>query len=524
MNRGVKLALSLIIMTMVVAFIGGLKVEAACQHEQTEIETRGVANHTLKCKICKEIVATVPHDEKVMYWEEHGNGHRYKCKVCGKVLDEQPHNFEDSWGYDDTYHWPKCRTCGAEETLQKREHVDDGNGKCSECGKTLEIVAGKDISTATYVAEHCDKGCTTMHYTYGTAYECYMTCEGEHVKWPIGNHSGTPNCTKKQTCTICGYMYWLEHDYVNGECTMCHAKEPVEPTATPTSTPTSTPTVVLTTAPTTTPTTAPTGNWQKDVYYHWQAGGQKELHKPIPATCTEPISCICGATVGKPKGHQYSNKGVCTVCGASKGNEPSTPVQKNVPFDDVNPGSWYYENGSVKFVTDRGYIEGLSSNKFGPDVDMTRGNFIKMLYIIEGEPKVSQTDVLEIYKEFSDITNENRNDKENKLLNAIIWGRKNNIMNGLGNGQFGTDESISRQQMAVALKRYVEYRGEDTSKTPRANLANFDDGRDVYNWAKDAVAWAISRKIISGSNNKLTPQANATRAQVATMIMNYLTK
>ena len=474
--------------------------------------------HEQFCRYCNWNMKTEEHFSTATQWSTNEKGHYKTCDICGAEFGAE-HVPSSTWDYDEKVHYRVCTIC--HENFNKIEH-NYVNGKCI-CGRLKD---SENVST------YCDKGCTKWRYTYGTAYYCGQTCVGGHKTWYTQPHSGTPNSKEIQTCTKCEHTYHL-HNYVNGMCTLCYEIDPSQSNTAPTSiltpTPTSTPTPQIISEPTgiSSPIAVPisTEKWEKDVYYHWQVSGKeiikKELHKPIPATCTEPISCICGAYVGKPAGHEYIN-GICRKCGVSKGSEASTPVQKNVPFDDVNPGDWYYENGSVKFVTDRGYIEGLSSNKFGPDVDMTRGNFIKMLYIIEGEPKVSQTDILEIYKEFSDITDENRNDKENKLLNAIIWGRKNNIMNGLGNGEFGTDKGISRQQMAVALKRYVEYRGENTSK--RADLTKFSDYKDVYDWAEDAFKWAVASGIISGSGNNLNPQANATRAQVATMIMNYLTK
>ena len=472
-----------------------------------DIPADGQNMHMLECVCGAE--KEVEHEFEVIVGGATPPGkHLLRCECLVEKYEKHWSPFE---GYErnSEKHWQVC-VCG--EEFNSGNHKDEDNdGKCDTCDKPL------DNKGETY----CEQGCTSWHYTDGTAYNCHAECEGGHVKWVVGKHSGTPTCTEKKTCTICGRMYWLDHNYVDGKCTMCGAEQPTEPTPTepaPIEEPPVTPTPTLTPPPTSTPGPTPSGNWQKDVYYHWQPGGEKELHKPIPATCTQPISCVCGAYVGKPKGHKYNDKDVCTVCGAIKGSEPESspaPIEKNVSFNDVNPGDWYYDNGSIKYVTDNGYIEESSSNNFAPDEDMTRERFIKMLYNVEGRPKVSDEDILEIYKEFNDI-------KNGHDLDAIVWGRKNNIMNGMSDGRFGTDEGISRQQMAVALKRYVEYRGEDTSK--RADLTKFSDYKDVYNWAEEALSWAVASGIINGSDGKLLPQANATRAQVATMITNYLTK
>ena len=444
------------------------------------------------------------------------NAHWQICLGCGEEGNRNAHDRTDEWVWEENRHHKICETCGSNFSMG--EHKDDGTGKCRDCRMPMET--GTDYLTLQWIAEHCDKGCRSYRYIDGTAYKCWVTCEGGHATWECSDHEGgAPTCKEKKYCPRCGRYYWLEHNYENGVCTECGAIQPSDPipspeptqsptpTTTPSPEPTQSPIPTTTPSPEPTPEPEPTTVWYKDVYYHWQEGGEKEFHKPIPATCTKPISCICGAYVGKPRGHQYDSNGICTVCMLSR-----EQAEKNVPFDDVNPGDWYYDNGSVKFVTDNGYIDGLARDRFEPNRDMYRETFILALYKIEGKPSTSG----DPREDFNDVSS-----CSNQVLRAINWGNVNGIMTGMGGGKFGPYESISRQQMAVALKRYSEYRGNNTSR--RADLTSFSDYNDIFPWAEEALSWAVASRIIQGdSNNRLNPQANATRAQVATMLMNYL--
>ena len=105
-------------------------------------------------------------------------------------------------------------------------------------------------------------------------------------------------------------------------------------------------------------------------------------------------------------------------------------------------------------------------------------------------------------------------------IDAVAWAAANGVVNGTGNNRFDPNGKITREQMAAILFRYAQKKGIDTSK--RGDLSNFPDANKISAYAKEAVCWAVGEGIIKGSDGKILPQGNATRAQVATILMRYI--
>ena len=138
---------------------------------------------------------------------------------------------------------------------------------------------------------------------------------------------------------------------------------------------------------------------------------------------------------------------------------------------------------------------------------MTRAMLVTVLWRYEGEPKAAANT-------FSDVK------AGQWYTDAVSWAAANGVVDGVGNNRFDPDGNITREQMATILYRYCSGKGLDTSK--RGDLSGFPDGNKVGSWAKDAVQWTVAEGIISGSDGKLLPQGNATRAQVATILMRFI--
>ena len=101
---------------------------------------------------------------------------------------------------------------------------------------------------------------------------------------------------------------------------------------------------------------------------------------------------------------------------------------------------------------------------------------------------------------------------------AVAWAAENGIVNGVGNHKFEPDSNITREQMAAILYRYAAYKGYDVSQ--KADLSGYTDATSISGYAKDALAWANAQKLITGvTDTTLNPQGSATRAQVATILM-----
>ena len=252
-------------------------------------------------------------------------------------------------------------------------------------------------------------------------------------------------------------------------------------------------------------------------------------------TCTKPgektgVCDICDEEIREniePLGHDW-NDGVVTVEATTskegqmtytceRCNKTKTEIipkkekcngGSNCPtkkFKDVNKNAWYHE--AVDYAVSNSLFSGTSNNTFEPNAAMTRAMLVTVLWRYAGSPKEGTNN-------FIDISN------GQWYTDAVAWAAKNEIVNGVGNGKFAPNNNISREQIASILYRYAQQLGLNTSKSTK--LTNFPDGSSVSSYAKDAVSWAVAEGLITGSNGKLLPQDNATRAQVAAILMRFV--
>ena len=104
---------------------------------------------------------------------------------------------------------------------------------------------------------------------------------------------------------------------------------------------------------------------------------------------------------------------------------------------------------------------------------------------------------------------------------AVAWASANQVVGGYGNGKFGPEDSITREQMAAILYRYAKLKGYDTTQGGMA-VREFADYEQISDWAGEAMAWAVNAKVLSGKgNHTLDPKGTASRAEVAQVLMNF---
>ena len=188
-------------------------------------------------------------------------------------------------------------------------------------------------------------------------------------------------------------------------------------------------------------------------------------------------------------------------------------VTITMPFKDVDTSYWGYS--AIKYMYDRKYISGTTSTTFSPEMKLTRGMLVTILHNMEGKPYVSGT------TKFPDV----QNSKE-YYYNAVKWASANNLVSGYSSGKnkgkFGPDDNITREQLAVILWKYSKYKG--TYKDKTADYSKFSDSKNISDFAKKGMNWAVGAGVITGSNGKLSPQGNATRTEAVSMIYKYCTK
>jgi flavodoxin len=170
-------------------------------------------------------------------------------------------------------------------------------------------------------------------------------------------------------------------------------------------------------------------------------------------------------------------------------------------FSDVAADAWYAE--AVQYCRDHELMNGTGGNAFSPDDTMTRSMLAVVLYRIAGSPAVTGTD------DFIDTAD------GAWYADAVLWASQQGLVGGYGNGLFGTNDPVSREQIATILWRYAGSPAAETGD-------DFADESSIAAYATTAVDWARINGIVNGKEgNRFDPKGDATRAQVATILMNY---
>jgi hypothetical protein len=177
------------------------------------------------------------------------------------------------------------------------------------------------------------------------------------------------------------------------------------------------------------------------------------------------------------------------------------------PYVDVPDTAWFYE--ATRFVTEKGLMEGTSADIFSPGVFLNRAMMVTILYRQEGKPEVIGG------IPFQDVS------EGEWYSDAILWASENDIVLGYGNGNFGPNDLVTREQAVSILYRFAKGKGLDVSAT--ADLSEFTDTDGISGWAVDAMKWAVSVGIIQGQpGNKIASGGTCTRTEIATIFKRYI--
>lgn len=187
--------------------------------------------------------------------------------------------------------------------------------------------------------------------------------------------------------------------------------------------------------------------------------------------------------------------------------DPEIPLGFANPYTDVKDTDWFYD--AVRFATESGIMAGTGNGRFSPNTTMTRAMFAQILYNYMGKPAVDGK------SQFDDVTD------GNWYTDAVIWAAKQGIVSGYGNGNFGPNDQISREQMIMMVYNFAKSQGYDVSAAD--NLSGFNDADQIADWALPAIQWAVHEGVISGMTpTTIGPKGTATRAQAAAMFKNFI--
>ena len=190
---------------------------------------------------------------------------------------------------------------------------------------------------------------------------------------------------------------------------------------------------------------------------------------------------------------------------AETGGDEAAAVKE---FVDVHPVD-HWAKSYVDYVVSSGIFSGTSDTTFSPDTAMTRGMVAKVLHNLEGAPESSYTG------SFTDVA------KGSWYEEAVYWAAGEGIVSGYGNGLYGPNDPVTREQLATILYRYAQSKGQGFTGNWMF-LLDYADRAEVSDWAYEAMCWMTMKGIINGTgNDMLSPKGYATRAQVAAMLQRF---
>ena len=369
--------------------------------------------------------------------------------------------------------------------------------KCSACGATrTEKIAplGHDLS-------RCDlqpaATCTQSGRAVGTCARC-----GVQIDYSFAETSVAPTCTEpghyKGTCPTCGKDYddvvpALGHDW--GEWVTS-----IEPTVS-------------------------TVGYRYHICNRDGCGYREGEDIPKLHTHTWDAGVVTQKpTAAEPGVRTYT----CTVCGQTRTEAiPATGVPETCNGGPACPGYAFrdmpapsiWSHAGLDYCITHGYIAGTSATTVTPDGECTRAMIVSILYRVQGEPtKVNGYELKKLAPPFDDV------ERGRWYTDAIWWAKLTGVVSGMSPSTFAPDDPITRAQLAVILYNYTQQFAPG-SLTETGSLTGFPDAGSVPSWARTAMAWAVGNGLISGVGENgvsyLRPEGCATRAQVATILMNY---
>lgn len=378
--------------------------------------------------------------------------------------------------------------------------------KCSACGatRTEKIAAlGHDLS-------RCDlrpaATCTQPGRAVGTCARCGVQIDevipAKGHDYSYAETSVAPTCTEpghyKGTCPTCGKDYddvvpALGHDW--GEWVTS-----IEPTVS-------------------------TVGYRYHVCNRDGCGYREGEDIPKLHTHTWDAGVVTQKpTAAEPGVRTYT----CTVCGQTRTEAiPATGVPETCNGGPACPGYAFrdmpapsiWSHAGLDYCITHGYIAGTSATTVTPDGECTRAMIVSILYRVQGEPtKVNGYELKKLAPPFDDV------ERGRWYTDAIWWAKLTGVVSGMSPSTFAPDDPITRAQLAVILYNYTQQFAPG-SLTETGSLTGFPDAGSVPSWARTAMAWAVGNGLISGVGENgvsyLRPEGCATRAQVATILMNY---
>lgn len=185
-----------------------------------------------------------------------------------------------------------------------------------------------------------------------------------------------------------------------------------------------------------------------------------------------------------------------------------------VSFNDVAADAWY--KNAVDFIAARDITSGTGNNMFSPESKLTRAQFVVLLMNAYQINTDNQEAVYQI-ENFSDAGNTYYTD-------YLLAAKAHGIVNGIGNNLFAPEEEITRQEMFVMLYNALKVIDEIPAYVNNTQLSSFNDADKIASWANESLSALVKTGTVGGNNNNLYPTVTTTRAEIAQVLYNLLSK
>lgn len=427
------------------------------------------------------------------------------------------HVYADAWQSDEDGHWKAC-ACGA---IAERANHNGGTATCVEkaecatCGREYGAFGAHELVHHDAVAADCETSGSVEYWHCAVCGKNFADADGEreleNVTIAANGHSlvyhervaptyGEEGRAAHYACTVCGALFLdaAAEQPVSAETLVIPKLE--RPQNPPVTRPEpEAPTLEI----------AETAHGAVVVSTAHPDYGEVVTIVPQPesghvveaVTVTDADGEALVVTALEDGTYQFTQPRGTVTISVTFAKKPVEPL----PFVDVAAEDWYGDVVSAVYA--RGLMTGTAEDTFAPELAATRGMVVSILHRLAGSPTVSA-------EVFEDVT------ADDWYGQAVAWAASEGIASGTSAETFSPNAAVTREQLAALLCNFAAQQGMDT--TARSDLSNFDDAATVSDWAQDAVSWAHAEGLIAGiSATTLSPQGEATRAQLAAMLVRF---
>lgn len=427
------------------------------------------------------------------------------------------HDYADAWRSDEDCHWKEC-DCGA--VIEQEKH-SGGTKSCAEkavcetCGEVYGAFGAHELIHHDAVAADCETSGNVEYWHCVVCGKDFADADGkqelESVTIVAGGHAlayhervaptyDAEGWVAHYACAVCGALFLdaAAEQPVSAEALVIPKLErPQNPPTTP-SEPESPALEIAETAHGAVAVSTAHLDYGEVVTI---------IPQPEPGYVVEAVMVtdadgeVLAVTALEDGTYQFTQpRGTVTISATF-----AQMATESLPFVDVAAEEWYGD--AVATVYAQGLMMGTAEDTFAPELVATRGMVVSILHRLAGSPTVSA-------EVFEDVT------ADDWYGQAVAWAASEGIASGTSAETFSPNAAVTREQLAALLCNFVAQQGMDT--TARSDLSSFDDVETVSDWAQDAVSWAHAEGLFAGTSaTTLSPQGEATRAQLAAMLVRF---